>query len=440
MALAAALLISACVALPSVRALAEDAPHDVTLGTGLAVPAAPEGFAEVVRGTVRWEFPERARGVVEPLFEVWDRALPRIERELGADATLSSVRVRVGTDPDEMAALAPVGAPPPTYAVGVAYPGLSLILLTLTAPETWQRPPLSDVLVHEMSHVALHAALAAAGSRADDVPLWFVEGVAIHQARERSIERVETLWLAAFRGAVLPLDELDRSFPSQPHEVSLAYAESADFVAWLMRRSDPTKLAELIGRVRRGQRFELAIAQTWSAGLGALELEWREDLSSRFGALPMFASGSVGWVLAGFLVFVAWRKRNEQRRVIERRWAEEDAREERIARALARHRARLLARERDRLPDEVILATEDAPSERDGGEPSASTRAASPPEATTTAASSDAALAIVTSATSDPSATLFVVGSPSRAPSSTRPVEPSDDFDHDLERHGRPLH
>lgn len=407
-------------------AAAQDAPPDVTVVRGLEIPRAPEDFLEVRRGEVRWEMPARARSLVEPLFETWDQALPRLTRELGIEGALPPVRIRIGVDPAQMQALAPRGAPPPAYAVGVAYPGLSLILLTLTAPETWQRPELREVLVHELSHIALHHALGEGAEGEQAAPLWFVEGVAIYQARERSVERVQMLWEAAFRGGILELDALDARFPSRPHAVGLAYAESADFVAWLLRRSGPEKLGEMLGRMRRGQRFETAVHQTWSTGIGSLEQAWRDDLSNRFGALPMFATGGLGWVLVGVLVVLAWRRRKDKSSAIERRWAEEDARQAQLALAFARHRARMLARERARRLAEAGI----------------STGALDPGEADVPSLRGP----LVVSASHDKPTTVFVVGALAAErnaggpPAADASGERDDPFEGDVSRGDRPLH
>ena len=412
--------------------VAREAPADMAVARGLEIPSAPEGFVRVDRGDVRWEMPARAESLVEPLYETWDRALPRIARELGLEGPLPPIRIRIGVDPEQMEALAPRGAPPPAYAVGVAYPGLSLILLTMTAPETWQRPELHEVLVHELSHLALHEALVGEADEVEnDAPLWFVEGVAIYQARERSIERVQTLWEAAFRGGVIDLDDLDRRFPSRPHAVSLAYAESADFVAWLLRRSGPAKLGEMLGRMRRGQRFETAVSQTWSTGIGSLEQEWRDDLSNRFGALPMFATGSVGWVLVGVLVVLAWRRRKDKSAAIEKRWAEEDARQAQLELAFARHRARMFAKERAKRLAEAGIST--GAIDADSAEV-ADERAPRPP--------------LVVATTHEKPTTLFVVGSTSEpGPSGEDAAQASglaervdSAFDEDVDRGHRPLH
>jgi hypothetical protein len=449
------------------RAHRHAGPADVTDARGLTIPPAPEGFVTLERDGVRWELPERARGVVEPLLDTWSHHAPRVRAELGLEA-LPAIRVRVGVDPDQMRALAPVGAPPPAYAVGVAYPGLDLILLTLTAPETWQRPELDDVLVHELSHIALHHA----AGQDHDLPLWFVEGVAIYQARERSIERVQTLWEGAFRGAVIDLDHLDARFPQRPHAVDLAYAQSADFVAWLLRRSGPEKLGEMVGRMRRGQRFEVAVSQTWSAGIGQLEQEWRADLGERFGALPLFATGSVGWLAVGLLVGVAWRKRKSKTAEIEARWAEEDARRDEQERAYLRWRARQLARERrfaaerDASDGELVAddLDADAPTDADGprairtepgGEPASpsvvptvATRAASAPIRTTTAivptTDTRAFIVRIPPRSTEPRE-IVPVPSDASADAGTEREEasrtPSDEgFARDLERGDRPLH
>lgn len=164
-----------------------DAPSDVSLARFErdALPPLPAGYVTRDDQGVRWDLPEEARAgeIVDQLQDIVRVEWPRIERELGVDIEDDLV-IRVARSPDEMRALAPADAPPPAYAVGVAYPASGLVLLTLSAPETWERPDLAHVIVHELSHVALHRAV---GGR--PVPRWLTEGVAIHQARERSFER-----------------------------------------------------------------------------------------------------------------------------------------------------------------------------------------------------------------------------------------------------------
>ncbi|UJR80522.1 peptidase MA family metallohydrolase [Sandaracinus amylolyticus] len=319
---------------PVSRARADDppVPSDVSLAQfeASALPEAPEGFVTRVVGEVRWDHPRAASPLVDELVATLGREWPRIERELGRDIDDALV-IRIARDPEEMAALAPPSAPPPGYAVGVAYPATGLVLLTLSAPSTWERPSVPQVLTHELSHVALHR--AAAGR---PVPRWLSEGLAIHQARERSFERVQTLWEATVRGTLLPLDDLSRGFPAQAHRVSVAYAESADFVEWLrLRGGDDAHFRELVSRIARDQPFETAVSQTWSAGIGQLEHEWREGLSERYGAMPLLLGTGLIWALIGVLVVLAWwRRRRDAKRTLDR-WGAEEATAARAA-AVAR--------------------------------------------------------------------------------------------------------
>ncbi len=305
-------------------------PSDV--GVAIAIPPAPEGFEETRDGSIVWQFPGAARGVVDALRETTRADLVRISGDLGAaDA---EVTLRVARDPDEMRACAPPEAPPPAYAVGVAYPGLSLIILTLSAPTTWERPPIDRVLLHEWSHIALYRATAGR-----PVPLWFNEGLAIHEARERSMDRVRTLWEGTVRDTLIPLDSLSARFPSRPNSVDLAYAESADFVGWLFERGDAgsAEVGRMLERIAGGQGFEESISQTFSAGIGQLEDEWRAELGRRYAALPLLLGSSLAWIIVLVLLVFAYRRRRKDDARTLARWGADEAREEvaRIAQARA---------------------------------------------------------------------------------------------------------
>ena len=343
-----------------------DAPADVLLDGSirLSVPPLPEGFVQRDAGTIRFELPALAEPAVQPLLDEAATEWVRIASELGAPLE-RPLTVRVGRNPEEMSALAPSEAPPPDYAVGVAYPEADLVLLTLTAPETWERPELRQVFAHELAHVALHRAVSDGGIERP-LPRWFDEGVAVHVAGERSIERVEVLWQATVAGRLLPLDQLD-GFPGRPHEVSLAYAESADFVAWLLRRGDdgPARLRELLERIRGGLAFEPAVALTFSVSLDTLENEWLDALSERYTLTPLLLGGGLAWVLIGVLVVLAFRRKRSTAQQTLDRWSEEERVED--EREALKARAREILRLRRELAEKASLP---APPGRGETEPS----------------------------------------------------------------------
>src|SRR5262249_22829786 len=141
--------------------------------------------------------------------------------------------IRIALAPEQMRALVGPHTPLPGYANGIAFPEAGLVLLTLTEPETFLRPDLQAVLTHELSHVALYRAVRGAA-----LPRWFSEGVAVQQAQESSLNRIRTLWEGTLRGSLLPLDSLANAFPTRHADIDLAYAQSADFVGYMLSGGD----------------------------------------------------------------------------------------------------------------------------------------------------------------------------------------------------------
>ena len=279
-------------------AQAEDAP------LGFVLPPPPEGYVTERIGPVTWTYPESERKRAIPLIEGLDDHWRRVINDLGVIIDDGLV-IRVARNPREMRALAPLNRPPPDYATGVAYPPFGVILLTMSAPETWEPPDLEVVLVHELSHVALYRAIAG-----HDVPRWFNEGVAIHQSEARMLPRMELLLRAAAQRSMLRLSELDDRFPNRPHEVNIAYAQSADVVGFLRRDSnDQRRFHRLIYALRSGETFDTALATAYGWTRVGLERQWRESLRTRYRIVPALFAGSTVWVLAAVLVVIGYRRR-----------------------------------------------------------------------------------------------------------------------------------
>src|SRR5262249_112235 len=127
-----------------------------------------------------------------------------------------------------LAAVAPASRGAPPWAVGVAYPDLGVI--SVAARRGAQIVDVEATLDHELAHIALGAAL---GTRA---PHWLHEGFAYQHSAEGSIERPETLTGMAWSHSIIPLDQLDQTFPQDELPASRAYAEAYDFVRFLARR------------------------------------------------------------------------------------------------------------------------------------------------------------------------------------------------------------
>jgi hypothetical protein len=294
-------------------ALAQPAhPFDVsgmTHDPDVVIPTAPADFLEQRVGQVLLRYHRQDEGIAARLVARLPAALRKVAAELGASPD-QALELRIARGPEEMRRLAPLAAPPPTYAVGVAYPALGLVILSVVDPQSWLPPNLDHVLTHELSHVVLHRAV---GER--PLPLWFVEGLAVHQAGEQRLGRIQTLWEAAITDDVLSASELSQRFPSRPNQVNLAYAESADLVEHMLRgERDRGRLRQLLVAVKAGASFEQALLSTYHVDLPYLEREWKRSLGERYRVLPMVLTGTALWGGIAVLVVVAfWRRRKDHR-------------------------------------------------------------------------------------------------------------------------------
>lgn len=311
-------------ALPQRTRADAHAPRDLVVASELIVPKLPADFLTRNSGGARMAFHPQDEGIAGRLLAGLPKALLRVADELGV-ARDQEFEIRIARSPAEMARLSPRNAPPPAYAVGVAYPALGLIVLSVVDPQSFFPPNLNDVMTHELSHVLLHR---AAGQH--PLPLWFVEGLAVHQAGEQRLSRVQTLWEAAVVDEVLSTAELSQRFPTRPRQVNLAYAQSADLVEYLLRsEANRTYLVALLREVKAGRPFEQALLSAYGVDLPYLEHEWRRSLSERYRVLPMVLTGTALWGGIAVLVVVAFIRRRKDQRQRLSRWAEEEAREDR---------------------------------------------------------------------------------------------------------------
>ncbi len=304
------------------RSATELPPGDVSLVVQPAavVPeAVPSDFQRIDDGWLTLEFPGSIRSRVEPLAREAESMRARLAENLGQPVLAHAV-VRIARTPERMIDLAPRGAPPPEYAAAVAYPSEHLVILSLQAPYTWESTDLSELLGHELAHLALADAVED-----HNVPRWFNEGFAIHESGEVPWLRTRTLWDASLSKRLLPLSELDQALPSDRTEVSIAYAESADVVRFLMREADRARFGSLVERVRDGAPFERALEDAYNTDIRKLEYEWREEVAHRFGFLPMLTGGGLLWVLISGLAAAAWVKRRRRAKVKLALWEREEA-------------------------------------------------------------------------------------------------------------------
>jgi Peptidase MA superfamily len=288
------------------------------------IPPIPKAFRSERVGRVSWAYPPSLESLAGELQRMVPRRIAAIEAALGTRSD-APIEVRIARSPDELHTLCPHDAPPPPYAVGVAYPALGLIVVSTVTPDSFMPPELAQVLTHELAHVLLYRAVHGRA-----LPLWFTEGFAVAQAGEHRLARVRTLWEAAIVDDVLPLAELGQAFPQSSDRASLAYAQSADLVQRLTADArGKERLQDLVRILAEGASFEDALLRSFHVDSFTLERDFRRSLSERFRLWPMLLTGSALWGGIALLALVAFVRRRRAQRERLAEWEREEAAEAR---------------------------------------------------------------------------------------------------------------
>lgn len=240
-------------------------------------------------------------------------AEPRFERLCrmidACDALDGPMDVWVARDAEAFAAAFPDESPVSEWAVGVAFPRSKRIVLRAHGTAIFS---LVETFDHEISHVLVRALAADR-----HLPRWFVEGVAIWQAGEGVLSRLESAQKAALTDNLIPIDDLDRRFPDRRPRVDLAYAESALFVRWLGVRHGPFSIRKLLRRVKNGDDFYQAFERVYGKTPTVLAKAWSDQLEASSSPLLLLRDGTIIWIgMAALFVWVSIRKRRQRRAAI----------------------------------------------------------------------------------------------------------------------------
>ncbi len=283
------------------------------------------------KGRIAMHYEPGLESTARKLQATAEDALERISSDLVGLDVPRKIRVQLVSDASSLAGVAPAGRGAPPWAIGVAYPDLGVISVAIR-----RGPAITDpvqTLRHELAHIALGTAI---GKRA---PHWLHEGFAYQHSMEWSWDRTETLAGMAWFGGIVPLDQLDRTFPAEEAPAHRAYAQSYDFVGFLSRRGrwddtaddgDRWPFKRFLSMIGTGSDLDTAANKAYGKPLDELFDEWRTDLSKRYLLAPVGLMGLALWVLCAFLLAIAYfRKKRQNRRrlgewdVQERKHAEE---------------------------------------------------------------------------------------------------------------------
>jgi len=253
------------------------------------------------------------------------RSLPALADLLGV-AIGRTVHVVVAPTQEAFFDLQPGNAP--EWADGTAYPSLGHIYLRRPAIRGPQRP-LHVVFDHELVHILLGRAFAP-----QHPPAWLQEGIAQVFAGEYGPDTTREIARGAAGPGLFTLEQLTLGFPSDPRAAQLAYAQSADFIAWMRVEYGDEALRVVVAEMRGGADVRGAIRVATGSFLEEVDSAWRGRVERGRSDLwlSVFSSGDIWWAIAALLAGIGllaarWRIRRRMARM---------ARQERIRDALLR--------------------------------------------------------------------------------------------------------
>ncbi|HTR52828.1 MAG TPA: hypothetical protein VMJ10_19070 [Kofleriaceae bacterium] len=316
----------------------------VALVLALAAPArAATLVALPSHGAISVRYEPGLEDAAERVRDAAEAELAAIAADLDGLPQPRAIEIQLVRDASELPEVAPAGRGAPPWAIGVAYPDLGVVSIAMRRGANVVDP--IGTLRHELGHVALGFACGEANHRSDlglgdRAPHWLHEGFAYQHSAEWSWDRTETLAGMTWFGGIVPLDELDASFPAEEAPANRAYAESYDFVGYLARRGrwedtagngDRGPFRRFLAGVARGDGLDRAAIAAFGKPIHALFDEWRDDLGKRYLFAPVGLLGLAVWVGCALLLAVAfWRRRRSNRRRLAQ-WERFERREDELA-------------------------------------------------------------------------------------------------------------
>lgn len=193
------------------------------------------------------------------------------------------------------------------WIAGHTDPDLGWVMLAI-GPDAAQSLEIERQVPHEVAHHMLIENLGA--ERAAALPLWLSEGLASNTEAYSDPDRQQLLQLNHAAGTLIPLSQLCRAFPQDGDRARLAYAQAADFLAYLHETAGDAGFRALFENYVSNPDCENGSQSVFAQSLSELDAAWQQarfvphtvTLEDHVAALPWDAIGYSA--LFAFLIFV----------------------------------------------------------------------------------------------------------------------------------------
>ncbi len=197
-----------------------------------------------------------------------NRTLVRLFEQYGLATTKPMNIVVYANDRDFTGAMRPNSA---DWIGGVAYSGLSLIIVQLDPVSSANRE-IGRMIPHEVAHVVIHH---AASNPYNSPPPWLDEGLATWIQETPDTRLAPILDRAVREGRLIPVPALRSSFPLDPDQAMLSYAQSVSVVEFLVETYGDETTGRLVTIYQDEVTHNQALEQVLGMSIEELDAAWK---------------------------------------------------------------------------------------------------------------------------------------------------------------------
>jgi hypothetical protein len=161
---------------------------------------------------------------------------------------------------------------PQEWTGGVAFTDYGVIAIGISPDNlAWGE----RAMAHELSHLVVHQAVFGPFGL---IPTWLDEGLALYAEGELRSDLRERFDEAMSRNELISVRSLSSSFPTDPDEARLSYAESFSLVRFLLDSYGRDRMLELLDVFQGGSGYDDALTQVYGFDMDGLNELWRANL------------------------------------------------------------------------------------------------------------------------------------------------------------------
>jgi len=130
-------------------------------------------------------------------------------------------------------------------------------------------------IAHELGHLVVHQAVFGPYG---ELPTWLDEGLAMDAEGKLRSDLQKKLDKAVTNDTLFSVRSISSSFPTDPDEAALCYAESYSVVQFLLDNYGRHKILELLNVFHDGSTYDDALIEVYGFDTDGLNTAWREGL------------------------------------------------------------------------------------------------------------------------------------------------------------------